>query len=70
MGMLFLHTKLALGHWQTRSTLGRRLLGTCHVVFNCIGLEIAGRSHACELIALANALAALANALGAVLPWE
>ena len=70
VGTLFLRIGLALLRWQTRSVLGRCLLGTCRVVFSYIGLKIAGRSHVHALTALANALLALANAPGAVQPWE
>ena len=61
--MLFLRTRLALGRWRTCSPLGQHLLGTYHVVFSGTGLEIASRSHA-------RALIALANSLSVVLPWE
>ena len=68
--MLFLHTKLALVRWRTCSPFGRRLLGTCHAIFSGIGPEIAGRSHAHALTMVANALLALASALGFVLARE
>ena len=70
IGMLFLRLGLAVVRWRTRSPLGRRLLGTCRAVFSCIGLETAGCSCTSTLTALANALPALANAPGAVQPWE
>ena len=67
VGTLFLHTRLASVRWQTRSLIGRHLLGTCHVIFIGIGPEIASRSHWLALTALANALLVLANAPRAVL---
>ena len=70
VGMLFLHIELALVCWRPRSPLGWHPLGTCYVVFSCIGPEIAGRSRSHTLIVLENALLALANAPGAMQPWE
>ena len=68
--MLFLRLGLVVVRWQTRSPLGRRLLGTCRAVFSYIGPEIASHSIVQALTMLANAVLALANAPGAMQPWE